>query len=398
MPADSQTPVRSTLPVELVMDSVSITSEGGEQLQAELSAALDRTCPSAARATILRRPDQHRIGHFRRIADEVVEMPVMTMRQRWTWLREGLPQWVCRLGATAVFVANGLFSSRIRRQCGVIATTNQMLPFSSDQLSDYPLSARAKFLLLRSMTVRGLRMADAVVLHSQHALDSVTPFVGDMAAKSAVVLTGVPGDALLSDGAVPPEHPYGGRPYLLYLSPIYRYKNHLRLIEAYRGIAERVVEFPDLVVAGPCKDAAYLSRIERAIAGAALGSRIRYLGSLPRSAVAGWLHHATVNVFPSLCETNSVIQAEILGARGVMATSADPPMSEVAGGAAELFDPNDTEDIAAVLERLWRSPRRRDELRRLAAKRARSLSWDSCGEVIWRAAKAAGDCYRRRVA
>ena len=113
---------------------------------------------------------------------------------------------------------------------------------------------------------------------------------------------------------------------------------------------------------------------------------MRYLGRIPREDIPGLLHHATVNVFPSTCETNSFVQGEILGAHGVMACSNVPPMPEIAGDAAELFDPHDPDSIGAVLVRLSHDERRRAELRQLAARRAAEFTWEACGDAMWEAA------------
>jgi len=383
--------------IVLLMDSVPVVSPGGERLQVELSAALDRTCPADARALVLRRSDQSEIGGFSRIRGECVDPPALTRIQRWRWIGSGLPSRARRFGATAVFAAGGVVTSRLRRERGVIVSTNNMAPFLSPELlRGCSLLTKLRFRVSRRVVVRSLKMADAVVLHSQHALRTVSHFAGDIAPKTTVVLTGVPRTTLLDAAAVPPGHPREGRPYLLYFSAIRWYKNHLGLIEAYRQVRERVDDLPDLILAGICKDPDYLAAIRTAISKTSLNGRVSYIGELPRQMVASWLHHATINVFPSLAETNSVIQAEILGMRGVMASSGIPPMSEVAVEAAEYFDPRDPADIARVLEELWRRPERRDELRRLAVRRARELSWDACGEAIWRAARAATDRHRER--
>lgn len=382
--------------LELVIDSVPVVSPGGERLQIELAAAVDRTCPAGAHAVVLCRPDQGEIAGLEAIDVERVTAPAATRLQRWRWLRGGLIERVRQLSATATFAGSGIVTPALARTCGVIGTANNMVPFADEILSDYPPLTRMRFRLARALTVRSLRIADAVVLHSEHALRAVSRYAGDIGSKTIVVPTGIPRDTRDVDISSL-RHPYDGRPYFLYFSAIRRYKNHLGLIEAYRRLAGRIDDLPDLLLAGIDKDPSALAAIRAAISRTTLGDRVRYLGELPRDSVAGWLHHATVNVFPSLCETSSVIQAEILGLHGVMATSEVPPMSEVAADAAELFDPRDPDDIAHALEHLWRSPQRRSELRRLAAARCRELSWDACGMAIWRAASAASDSYRVRV-
>jgi glycosyltransferase involved in cell wall biosynthesis len=61
-------------------------------------------------------------------------------------------------------------------------------------------------------------------------------------------------------------------------------------------------------------------------------------------------------------------------------------MSEVAGYAAEFFDPHSVDSMGDILMKLFKDRGRRHELRRLASKRAEELSWSACGEAIWKAA------------
>jgi glycosyltransferase involved in cell wall biosynthesis len=137
--------------------------------------------------------------------------------------------------------------------------------------------------------------------------------------------------------------------------------------------------------------------MEQAIADAKLGARVRYLGMVPREDIPGYLHHATINMFPSTCETSSLVQSEILGAAGVMACSNMGPMPEIAGGAAELFDPHDPDTIAACMVRLVGDEARREDLRRRAAARAATLTIETFWAAAWRAALFAHAARRERV-
>jgi glycosyltransferase involved in cell wall biosynthesis len=377
--------------VRLLMDSVPVLSPGGERLQVELAAAVDRTRPADATALLLRRTDQRQIDGLESIDVLAVNDPVGTLRQKARWLRRQLPRHARRFAATAAFEAGGIFSSRLQRRCGVVTTTNNMVIFAPELMGPMPRlsSGRLRWALLRALSVRSLRLADRVVLHSEHALRTISAFTGDLSPKTVVVHTGVPADTRL-DTEEPPPHPWEGRPYLFYLSVIRAPKNHLRLIDAYDAVAARMVEPPDLILAGVLEDPEWLRAIERRIAArSAAAGRVLYVGRLPRDSIASWLHHATINVFPSLAETNSVIIAEILGAHGVLAASAIASIREVAGSAAAYFDPRDPESIAALIEELSRDPGRRRALRRAARSRAADLSWDACGEAIWDSARRA---------
>ena len=185
-------------------------------------------------------------------------------------------------------------------------------------------------------------------------------------------------------------------PCFVYLSAIGVYKNHLRLLQAYRRALDEEPELPELLIAGIPEEPDYLQRILAKIEELELEKKARYLGTVDRETIPAWLHHAEVNFFPSECETNSVVLAEILGVGGVLACSRCDPMPEVAGDAAELFDPHSVDEMADVMLRLHRQDERREELRQLARQRAAELSWDRCGEAIWKAAGTAKAAIERR--
>jgi len=200
-----------------------------------------------------------------------------------------------------------------------------------------------------------------------------------------MVLTGVPRDMKFDRSASPP-HPYDGIFYFPYLSAIYSYKNHLRLIEAYRQAIDEKNSLSDLIIAGLLEDKDYLKKILATIREIGLENKIKYMGVLNREDVPAWIYYADVKFFPSICETNSMVLAEILGLGGVLACSSISPMPEIASYAAELFDPYSIDSIKYVIIKLCHNWKRSEELRYLALKRAKELSWNACGATIWQAA------------
>lgn len=378
--------------LRFLLDIATPSSVGGERLKSELARAVDRSAPTGSEGHVLCRRDQD-LDTPKRLQRHVVEAGLRSRLQKLSWIERRVPEFAARLDADAVFPASGFFGRRLVRSHGVVGTTNNMLPFTPELSGQTSLVGHLRLQLQRFVTSRCLRRADRVLLHSRHALDTLAPHVEGLRAKVRVVPSGIPGDARLTE---PPEHPYGGTPYFLYFSPMKPYKNHRLLVDAYRLLGERRDDLPDLLFAGHASSESYLGSLQDAIESAGLQERVRYLGELPRAAVPAWLHHAAINLFPSLCETSSVIQAEILGAGGAMAASDLPPMNETPAGAAELFDPFDAADVARVMETLWAEPQRREALRRAAVEAAGVLTWEACGAALWEMAAEAADLSRDR--
>lgn len=381
--------------MRLLFDAVTIGSPGGAQLEGELVRALGETCPPDREVVVLVGPDADAPEPLPGVRTVRISRPRFGWAGRYYWYHHALVRAVHRHRAGVVYSLTGILSRELVAVCGTVVSVNNMLPFTPEQMREYPLVRRGRLLALRHLYVQSVRMADAVVLHSKHALSLIASYAPEALGKTVVVLTGVPAPMALNADALPP-HPRAGRPYLLYLSALYPYKNHLTLIDGYARATRNGGDLPELFIAGPSPDAAYLAQVLAAIERHGLTDRVRYLGALPRTDVPAWLHHATVNVFPSACETNSLVLAEVLGCRGVLASSKSAPMPEVVGDAAEWFDAHDPGEIASVLTRLCRDAQARADLRERAARRAGMLSWKACGETIWRAAERAADAFRLR--
>lgn len=384
--------------MRLIFDAaIPLLSEGGYRLRDNLTRAAARNAPPGSELVVL-------VNH----SDDPIEAagPMRYVRvdnssrrwlPRWRWLHRRLPEVLRDLQADAVYSFSGVLSRQMKAVTGVITTVNNMLPFYLDVMWECRGITPRIWLtnqLLRRHYVSAVRLADAVVLHSQHALNSLTPYVRELPDKTIVRLTGVPQHVNVLPEQL--EHPYHGSRYFCCFSVIRPYKNNIRLIEGYDLAAQQEPALPDLVFVGLPQYPRYAQMMRDRIAALNMQHKIKFLGAIEKADIPCWLYHADVNYFPSLVETNSVVQSEIIGIGAAQACSGIPPMSEVAGGAADLFDPRSIEDIGRSFVRLYRDDERRGELRRLSRQRATELSWDECGSAIWQAAAMAYDAHCRR--
>ena len=277
--------------MRLLIDAVTVRSPGGKNLQLELTRCAAEQCQAGSEVILLRSPGSRDDDGQGPLRIEQVPCPRGGWLGVWAWTNWALPRKLEKLGANVVYGLNGLVSASAARLCGNIATVNNMVPFTPPPGRHAPLVSGGRFRLVlqRQAYVRSLRRAHAVVLHSQHALKTVSAFAGEIAHKTTVVLTGAPRTFKFDTSRVP-AHPYGGVPYLLYLSAFLPYKNHLNLIEAYRRKIGAQVDLPDLLMAGFPTDAAYLVRVEEAIRRA--GSPRRSRRSTSRTSVTSHLRAA----------------------------------------------------------------------------------------------------------
>ena len=170
---------------------------------------------------------------------------------------------------------------------------------------------------------------------------------------------------------------------LLAVSDLYLQKNLHSLLIALSKLAPR---FPSLKlsIAGAPLDAAYANRLKSMTEKLGLSSKVRFLGSVQADELSKLYRKCTVFVFPSTVETfgNPLVEAMACGC--AVATSRTAAMPEIAGDAANYFDPNDVDDMVDVIANLMSDREARQQLGERAKMRAQRYSWDRNAEELFR--------------
>ena len=238
---------------------------------------------------------------------------------------------------------------------------------------------RVRTAYLRLMLPWSVRRARRAIIFTNWAKQELIRRTRVPADKVSVIPHGLDSDILRlanGDHSIEPDHPglilTGGRPYVLYVSATYGYKNHLGLIRAFaraklgtplphallmvgsqvhvsfsdlRAEAERAGVSKDVIIAGWVEDAASL-----------------YLG-------------ADLAAIPTLYETFGfpVLEAMALGCPVV--TSNRGSMAELAGDAAILVDPLDEAALAAAMTQVLTDGGLRQQLIARGRERVRHYTW-----------------------
>ena len=235
----------------------------------------------------------------------------------------------------------------------------------------FPVASR---LGLRVVVPAGARHARRVIAISEAGKRDIVETLHLRADKVDVVHLGF----AMPDAAAPTPEPelrarfgLGAGPLLLTVAAALRHKNLFRLLDAFALLEARDT---GLVVVGHA--GLDQERLRARAAELGVGARLHFTGWVDEVDLEGLYAAATTFVYPSLMEGFGMPVLEAMY-RGVpVACSNVSAMPEVAGDAAELFDPTDPPEIAAALTRLLGDPAHRDELVARGRERWKAFSWE----------------------
>ena len=164
---------------------------------------------------------------------------------------------------------------------------------------------------------------------------------------------------------------------VLFVGAIQKRKNVTRLVEAF----ERTPANWKLVLAGSFGYGA--AEALRTVEQSRRRADITVTGYLADEELDRWYERASVFAFPSLDEGFGIPVLEAMSRGLPVVTSNRSALPEVAGDAALLVDPEDTEAIADGLNRLIADEGLRAELSRSGLQRSKRFTWESAASQTW---------------
>jgi glycosyltransferase involved in cell wall biosynthesis len=224
------------------------------------------------------------------------------------------------------------------------------------------------------------RRAVCVIADSQFTKQQIVEHLGVAPSKVAVVYMGVSRHFCPHDrgqAAVRVSSLFGlNRHYILFVGNLKPNKNVETLIHAFSHICARRDFDHQLLILGDDRKwkAGLIGECEKL----GISDRVRFVPHVPYEDLPWVYGEAEMLVMPSLIEGFGlpVLEAMACGTPVVCSRAASLP--EVAGGAAEYFEPTSVDDLAAAIERVLGSAELQETLRRKGLERVRLFSWDEC--------------------
>lgn len=166
------------------------------------------------------------------------------------------------------------------------------------------------------------------------------------------------------------------KPYLFYVSRLeHPGKNHVRLIEAFTQIKQRLRIPHQLVLVGSRWSRA--DEIYRAAEKSAARSDILFTGFFPQDLIPDLFRSAALLIFPSLYEGFGLPVLEAMASGTPVACSNLSSLPEVTGDAGVLFDAYNIDDMSQKIESILLDRDMQQSLVEKGLQRSREFTWRS---------------------
>jgi glycosyltransferase involved in cell wall biosynthesis len=195
------------------------------------------------------------------------------------------------------------------------------------------------------LTPNSIRIADQIIADSVFTRDELLHFFPEVRHKTQVVYLA---SNLQRDGLVAAR--VVADPYFLFVGSSEPRKNLKRLLEAYLGYVRSVRTSLDLVMAGADQWGDF--NVPAFLRSKAIESKVHVLRSVSDEMLRSLYANAYACIMVSLYEGFGLPLVEAMQWGVPLIASRDSAMAEIAGDAALLVNPRETEEISAALRQL----------------------------------------------
>lgn len=217
------------------------------------------------------------------------------------------------------------------------------------------------------LKAHAVKRADHVICISENTRRDLVEILDVPEEKTSVVHLGYS----LTEAAAVFTPDIGGRPFLLHVGHRNAFRNFPRLIRAFSHASQLREHFALVFFGGGAFSQAELELIRKCSV-----SAIQISGG--DDVLAALYSKAVAFVYPSLYEGFGIPPLEAMSFGCPVICSNSSSMPEVVGDAAELFDPENEDDIQRALEHVAVSRSRADDLVARGRDRCKIFSWEKC--------------------
>lgn len=292
-------------------------------------------------------PEQGTKGHFRRLLWTQLQLPRIYQKLRSRLLFSPLPE------------------APIFSNCRYIVTVHDLIPLRFPRRGS-PLTTYCRYYLPQV-----LAQAEHILCDSIATAKDITDFFHIRADKiTPILLAHNANDFRFLN--LPTSN------YFLYIGRHDPYKNLQRVIDAFATLPS--CRDYELWIAGPA-DQRYTPTLQAQVEQLGLTNQVKFLDYVPYQTLPTLINQAIALVFPTLWEGFGLPVVEAMACGTPVITSNLSSLPEVAGDAALLVNPYNTDEITEAMQAVATDSALRSRLRTLSLKQASQFSWEKTGQA-----------------
>ena len=282
------------------------------------------------------------------LEDETLPMGFFRMN---SWRKNKLPALLKKYNPDVHFNPMGWLASK-HNICPSITMSRNLQPFIPSEVNRVPILSKERWrlILAKRAWLNSYNRAQGLIFLSDYAREIISPDIPDDIQKTVIPhgvneyfrKKEVTGGKILQNE---------GRVNLLYVSRVFTYKNHDKVIWAVDLLRKKLkIDFQLILIGGVSKPARRI--IDKALSSISDTSWIQFKGAIPNPDLVKYYHSADIFVFASSIENFPNILAEAMASGLPIACANRRPMKDILLGAGEYFEPNQPESIAHSIEKL----------------------------------------------
>lgn len=309
-------------------------------------------------------------GMLRHLCDGVTiaDLPI------YGWREQFAVPWAAR-GADMLHVPH--YNAPVMFQRDLVVTIHDLIHLMEPPFSN-SIASRAYAWPMMSFAIRKAR---SIVTVSNYSKRQLVQRLGVPEEKVAVIYNGVHPRFRCLDHEAAQKRVEAGfsirPPFLLYVGNLKPHKNLELLLRGFSLLRLHGTCRHGLVIVGEGKkQRALLSSL---CARLGISAQVRFIPRVDDDALPDLYAAADAFVMPSLMEGFGYPVVEAMACGTPVVCSRASVLPEIAGEAAQFFDPTNCEDLAEAIENVLHSSQRREILRRRGLERARIFGWEECG-------------------
>lgn len=296
--------------------------------------------------------------------------------QRIIWENFFMPSLIKKLNADVYLTFSHYLPNIIKIPVPSVVGVSNLAPFSKIAKEHESWFNKIRLMVLKKTIISSANRANCVLALS-HTCKKILQQHGVKVEKIKVTPNGV--DTYWSQLSKDPnilKNLEINKPYILYVSHFYYYKNHKRLIEAYHQLLSSNLIKHQLVLVGKPHDIGCYKKIKKLVEKLNLINEVIIIPGEHKRNLKELYQQTSLFIFPSLIENCPNILLEAMMSGAPIVTSNLDPMPEFGGDAAVYFNATDILDISKTIEVILKDEEQIKILRHEATRQAAKYSWD----------------------